>query len=252
MAYSQLGLRLFNFDVGIYMDNDTASASLLMGDPSSATIMLGSAVFICISRIEKKKNVLFNSACILLTVIGMALTTRRTSIVSLVIILALYALFHYKNPLAKIVSVVLFAIVGAVMLYYLLQSRPVDDLSQYLYDNQRFANYTRVLEVSSTHPFGVGYDGVYSNSFMSDNIAPHNTALRWTLMGGYWFTILMLTVLFKTVSKGFKKNLSAEYWILIYAIFASNFIPDILNARFLIIPCMCAFLFAKAEKTKAI
>lgn len=249
--YRYFGIPLFNFEIGEYVGNEMASASLLMGDPSSATIMLGSAVFICISRIEKKINVPYNVICILTIVIGMALTSRRTSIVALLIVLSLYAFLHYKGIVKKIVTLSLFAILGIIMLNYLLISRPVDDLSMYLYDNHRFVNYMRTLEVSVKHPFGIGYDNTYAVTFMSDNIIPHFTVLRWLLMGGYWFAIPMTAIVILTWYTARKKNLSTESWIILYSFFASCFIPDLLNARFFVIPCMCAMLAVKINKPTA-
>lgn len=248
--FHYFGVALFNFHVGEYVGNATASASLLMGDPSSATIMLGSAVFICISRIEKKKNIPYNVICILTTVIGMALTSRRTSIIALIIVLALYSFFHFKGIVKKVVTLCLFAVLGVIMINYLLISRPVDDLSMYLYDNERFANYIRTLEVSLKHPFGVGYDNTHAITFMTDNIAPHLTTLRWLLMGGYWFAIPMVSIVILTWNNARKKNLSTESWIIFYSFFASCFIPDILTARFFVIPCMCALLFQKISKNR--
>ena len=246
--YHTFGIPLFNFEIGEYAGNTMASAALLMGDPSSATIMLGSAVFICISRIEKKKSIPYNVICILTIVIGMALTSRRTSIVALIIVLALYSFFHFKGPAKKILTLMLFAVLGVIMLYYLLISRPVDDLAMYLYDNHRFTNYIRTLEVSLIHPFGIGYDNVHAVTFMTDNIVPHFTVLRWLLMGGYWFAIPMTALVVLTWYTARKKNLSTESWIILYSFFASCFIPDILNARFFVIPCMCAMLAAKINK----
>ena len=250
--YHTFGIPLFNFEIGEYIGNATASAALLMGDPSSATIMLGSAVFICISRIEKKINIPYNVACLLTIVIGMALTSRRTSIVALIIVLALYSFFHFKGPAKKILTLMLFGVLCVIMINYLLISRPVDDLSMYLYDNERFANYIRTLEVSLKHPFGVGYDTIHSNSFMTDNIAPHLTTLRWLLMGGYWFAIPMVSIVILTWNNARKKNLSTESWIIFYSFFASCFIPDIFTARFFVIPCMCAFLFQKISKNSPV
>lgn len=248
IAFFTFGIYFFYHSQGEFFGNATQTFGLMMGDLSSATIMLGSAVFLCIDKLEKKKNPLLYSFIILTIIIGMTFTSRRTSTVTLVVVLALYALTHYKGTFKKIVAIFFFAIIAGIMLYYFQYTRPMDDLSTIFYDNARFANYFRVIEVTATHPFGVGYDGVYSNSFMTDNIAPHNTFLRWTLMGGPLFSVSLTLVPLYALHIARKKKLNTVFWIILYALAASNFIPDILTARFFIIPCICAFLLKSNDK----
>ncbi len=252
IMFFAFGVYFFYHSQGIFFGNTTQTFGLLMGDLSSATIMLGSAAFICISKIEKKKNIILNSAIILVMIIGMTFTTRRTSTVSLIIVLALYALTHYKSTVKKIVAIFFFAVVAGIMLYYFQYSRPMEDLSVLFYDNARFANYLRVFEVVASHPFGVGYDASYANTFMTDGIAPHNTFLRWTLMGGPLFSVSLMAIPIYTLFVAYRKKLTVIFWIILYSLFASNFIPDILTARFFVIPCLCALLFKGEDKNDPI
>ncbi len=243
-AYHLGGMILFKFSIENYLGNTMTPAQLLMEDSSCATIMLGSAVFFILEKIEKKQYIWWQIINILAIVIGMALTSRRTSVISLIIILGVYAFFHYKGALKKTGMLILFGLLVAVMLAYLMISRPVDDLSGYLNDNMRFANYMKSLEIFINNPLGIGYDNAHLASLMTDNIIPHNTLLRWLVMGGIIFTVPMVIVLCYVVKRAFDKKLTSEYWVLIYSLFASNFIPDLLNARFFLIPCMCVMLFA--------
>ncbi len=252
VMFFAFGVYFFYHSQGVFFGNATQTFGLLMQDLSSATIMLGSAVFICISKIEKKKNIVINSLIILVIIIGMTFTTRRTSTVSLVVILALYALTHYKSTVKKIVAIFFFAVVAGVMLYYFQYSRPMEDLSMIFYDNARFENYIRVIEVVFTHPFGVGFDSSYANTFMANGIAPHNTFLRWTLMGGPLFSVSLMAVPIYTLFVAYKKKLTVIFWIILYSVLASNFIPDILTARFFVIPCLCALLFKGEDKNDPI
>ena len=245
VAYQFFGISLFYLSEGIYFGNATFTSGLLMSDLSSASIMLGSAVFINIERIEKKQNIILNVIQMAVIVIGLALTSRRTGAVSLVVVLAIYAITHYKSVFKKITALILFSIVIAVMIYYLVFSRSIENMESLLYENNRILNYLEVIKIIPSHPFGVGYDDTYARTFMTDGVAPHNTVLRWMLMGGPLLAVTLLAIPIYTLIRAFKKKLSCEFWIILYALLAASFIPDILTARFFVIPCMCALLICK-------
>ncbi|MBQ3528229.1 MAG: hypothetical protein IJA52_06750 [Clostridia bacterium] len=248
VAYQFFGISLFYQSEGYYFGKATFTSGLLMGDLSSASIMLGSAVFIAVVRIEKKQRILLNSLQLVVTVIGLALTSRRTGALTLVLVLSLYAITHYKSAFKKIAALILFSIVTMIMGYYLLFSRSIDSISTLFYENNRMSNYINVLQTILTHPFGVGYDDTYARTFMADNVAPHNTFLRWMLMGGPIFSIALMAIPLYTLVCAFKKKLTCEFWIILYALLASNFIPDLLTAKFFVIPCMCALLVFKTPE----
>ena len=117
------------------------------------------------------------------------MTTRRTSVISLIIILALYSFINYKGIFKKTAMIIVFFGLASIMIFYLMMVRPVDNISQYLYENGRFSNYIRSIEVFIGSPLGIGYDNVYLASVMNDNVIPHNTLLGWLVMGGLWFLI---------------------------------------------------------------
>lgn len=245
VAYQFFGISLFYLSEGIYFGNATLTSGLLMSDLSSASIMLGSAVFINIDRIEKKQNIILNVIQMAVIVIGLALTSRRTGAVSLIIVLMLYAVTHYKSAFKKVAAIFLFSVAMGIMLYYLVFSRSIDTIETLLYENNRIANYIEVLKAMPTHPFGVGYDETYAITFMTDGVVPHNTVLRWMLMGGPLLAVTLSAIPIYTLFRAFKKKLTCEFWIILYALLAASFIPDILTARFFVIPCMCALLICK-------
>lgn len=241
---------LFRFSVAEFNGGTMLSAKLLMEDASTATIMLGSAVFFMLERFNKKDKRFLYLIFIFITVLAMALTTRRTSIISLVIFLALYAMIYYKKTSYKILMTIVFFFVIAVMLYYLMQTRPADSYGVYLDDNGRFSNYLSSIRLFFEHPFGLGYDNDYlveiTNSFIV-----HNSFLRWLNMGGIFLAAAMVYIIGYITYVSFKKKLNDEKWLLLYCLFAMNFIPDILNARFFVIPCMLVLLCKGKDDFKA-
>ncbi len=238
---------IFKFSIGNYHGKPMITSKLLMEDLSSATIMLGSGVFFMLERVNNKDRRLQNLAFILITVIAMALTTRRTSIVSLIICFVLYSMLHYRKIFSKIVMFLLFAFIVVLMLQYLMYTRPADSYSDYLEDNGRFAIYLNSLMIFFKNPLGIGYDNVHLAAVCGGTI-PHNTILRWLNMGGIVFTVLLLNIIVYIIKSAWKKGFSDEGWVLIYCFVAMNFIPDILNARFFVIPCMLA-LMCKSRKS---
>lgn len=223
------------------------SCYLLMEDHSCSTIMLGCAVFYILDRM-KKKNWGYLLPALAITVISMAMTSRRTSTISLLIVLAVYVFIHYKGFGKKSLCIFGFTICGIAFLYYMTITRPVDSLSQMFDDNGRIEAYVKSLQILWTHPLGIGYDNAYLAQH-TGGIVPHNTVLRWLAMGGYPFTIAMLLIIVFVVVTAYRKRMTAEYWVIIYSLVASSFIPDIISGRFFIIPCAMVLLYS-AGKTK--
>ena len=241
MIFLIFGETLFKYSVGSYYGNRMISVSLLMEDTSCATIMLGCGIFYMLERFNKKEKPLMYAVLMIVTVIGLAFTTRRTSIISLVICLLLYVPINYKGVFKKLAMFSFVGIVMVVMISYLMISRPVEDYSQYFYSNGRIENYISALGVLAAHPLGVGYDNVYLKNLVGDYV-PHNTLLRWLNMGGIIFAVLMMILLIYLLVAAFRKKLNVDMWVIFYCIIAMNFIPDLLNARFFVIPTMLVFL----------
>ena len=241
--YSATGTAIFKFSVGQYFGEAMNSAKLLMEDTSCSTIMIGCGVFYMLDRLNKKTWLLYGSM-LLVTVIGLAFTTRRTSVISLIIVLVPYVFIHYKGSLKKAVMLLLVALAVGVMVTYLLVARPVDDFSQMLDENGRLEYYSNSIHILFENPLGIGYDNAYLADAVG-GIIPHNTVLRWLVMGGIPFTVPMVAIMLLILRESYRKKFTCEFWILFYTLFASNFIPDILNARFFVIPCMAVFLFSR-------
>ncbi len=242
--YTATGRFIFKFAVGQYNGSSMRSAKLLMEDTSCSTLMLGCGVFYMLDRLNKKNWVLYG-AMIVVTVVGLAFTTRRTSVVTLMIVLVLYVLLHYKGAMKKALMLLIICGIIAVMITYLLAARPVDDIRLVFDENGRVEYYRNSLEVLLKNPLGIGYDNNYLVDVVG-GIVPHNTVLRWLVMGGYPFAVPMVAIMVLILRESYVKKFSAEFWIVLYTLIGSNFIPDILNARFFVIPCMTVFLFSRA------
>ncbi len=242
LMYSYAKVSLFKIQIALSFSGYQTNCYLLMEDHSCSTIMLGCAAFYILERIDKKRWAYMIPA-LAVVIVAMAVTSRRTSTLSLIMVLAAYVLFHYKGIGKKILFAAIGVGVGILMLYYLLLSRPVDTFSQILSDNGRFENFAGAFELIKEHPFGMGYDDSYNVLFMPDHkTTVHNTFLRWCILTGIPAALILLAIIVTVTVEAGRKKLSSEYWAILYTAFASNFIPDILNARFFVILCSVAFL----------
>lgn len=251
MMYTYAKIGLFKIMVALSFSGYQTNCFLLMEDHSCSTIMLGCVVFYMLERIDKKRWVYMLPA-LATVIVAMAVTSRRTSTLSLIIVIAFYVLFHYKGVGKKVFFTVLGVGIGALMLYYLLLSRPVDSFSQMLSDNGRYENFAGAFEIIKEHPLGIGYDDAYNVTFMPDHkTAVHNTILRWCIMAGIPTAVVLCGIIAYTILQAAKKKVTSEYWAILYTMFASNFIPDVLNARFFVILCSVAFLIKSPAADEA-
>ncbi|MBQ7669721.1 MAG: O-antigen ligase family protein [Clostridia bacterium] len=239
--YNYAGIRLFKVAIRRSYSGYQTSFFLLMGDHSSASIMLGCAIFYILDRLSKK-NWYYMIPAMVVILVSMAATSRRSSTIPLFMVIAVFVIFHYRNVGKKILFSIILGLGSIIMMYYLLVVRPVDSFSQILSDNGRFAGYLAALKIIIQHPFGIGYDDDYLTSFMPNNVTPHNTILRWAVMGGIVFAVILVLIVLYCIRTARQKKLTTEFWVLIYAFFSANLIPDILAARFFVLFCSMALL----------
>ncbi|MDD6094176.1 MAG: hypothetical protein PUC29_00315 [Clostridia bacterium] len=246
VIYKFTGEALFRYSVGTYYGNPVTSSKLLMEDTSCSTIMIGGAAFYLLEKLNKR-NWPFILAMAVIIMAGIGVTTRRTSIVTLAIVLVFYVLLHYKGTIKRINMAVLVAGLLSVMFLYLYYTRSILDLFTLTYNNGRFEGYAAGLKLLWDNPFGIGYDNVNLAAAVG-GIVPHNSMLRWLNMGGFIFGIFMFLILIYYLTASFKKKNKTEFWFIGYCLIASNLIPDILNARIFILPIMMALLIADEEE----
>ena len=250
VMYSRFGMILFKLSLSKYFNNYQLSCRLLMEDHSCSTIMLGCAVFYIGDRIKKKTWFIYVPS-LLAVLVALAMTSRRTSTLVLAGIAMIYVYFHFKGVGKKLLLSIIFGIGLIAMIYYLLIVRPVDSFSQAVSDNGRFENYLGAIDLIGENPLGYGYDSNYLASLMPRGVIPHNTILRWACMGGVLFPIPLAALILYVMRCARLKGMTADYWVLLYTIISSNLIPDILNARFFIIPCALVFLIDMREYDEA-
>lgn len=220
------------------------SCSLLFEDTSCSTIMLGCGFIYALMSTKKKKiNYLF--AIVIL--IGLALTSRRTSVISLVVILIPVLLNTGKGIVKKLGLIIIAPLIILITLHFLNLSRPTDNFSQYTQNNGRFIDYISGIDVAVHNPIGIGYGDKYLASKMNSGIIPHNTILRWVDQGGIFLAIPLIVIFIDILLIAKNKKMTLEFWDLIYIFLASNFIPDILNSRFLIIIFTIVLLYEEGE-----
>ena len=242
VMYRYANITLFKIEILPSFSGYQIGCQLLMEDHSSATVMLGVGVFYIMTRLDKK-NWWYYGAALLIVVASMAMTSRRTSTLTLIAVFAVFVMAHYKGMKVKLSLGLLAAAVAGLMLYFLLITRPVESLSQLFNDNGRFENFADAFNVIKNNPLGIGLDDYELASKMENSmITPHNTTLRWLCLGGIPMGILMLLVVAYSVLCAHRKKLAAEFWAVIYTLVASSFIPDILSARFFVIICAAPIL----------
>lgn len=234
IMFSYFSISLFKIATPLSYNGVQTSCSLLFEDTSCSTIMVGCGAFYAYLRgKEKKINYLYS----LITMIGLAFTSRRTSVICLIIILVIYTTFSDIDILKKILYTIFVPIFAFAMIYFLQMSRPVDQVSQLVENNGRIPDYISGIQVFVTNPLGIGYDNTYLASLMIRGIIPHNTVLRWLDMGGIILTFCLISVILYALYQSYEKGLKDDFWVMLYVLGASNLIPDILNARFFIIIC---------------
>ena len=227
---------------GSFSGGNQVSCSLLFEDTSCSTIMIGCGFVYALLSAKNRK---INYFLALIILIGLALTSRRTSVISLIIIIIPLLLNIEKGIVKKLGIFIIAPLIIITTLYFLNLSRPVKNVKQYTNDTGRFADYISGVDVAIHNPLGIGYGDTYLASRMNSGIIPHNTILRWIDQGGVFLAIPLVIIFLDILILSKKKKMDMEYWNLLYVFLASNFIPDILNSRFLLIIVLMVILYKK-------
>lgn len=205
---------------------------LLMEDASSGTIMLGAGAMLAL--INRKKNKAYVLE-LLIIVIGIACSGRRTGALTLVLMMGVYFVLGVKSFKGRIASVFGFAVLARLLLYFMSASRSAFTIDQMLNDNGRFQLGYEGLQLFFKSPLlGYGFDNYYlGNVLMPSRMIVHNTVIRWLDMGGIFLGLAMILIFSLWILLLKQKKQTDFMWCLLYCCAAAMLIPDILNARFI-------------------
>ncbi len=235
----------YNFIYGVdtvYLGQTRIITSLLFLDASSASIFVAIAVFVLIKEYKRFKFAIPKMVIIL---VGITLTSTRTGIVSLFILLGLFALFYRERIGTKLLKITGIAVLGLVTLYALESVRVIEE-GMLLDDTGRVEGYIAALELyfNSDILFGVGYgrDMLY---YLTGEPVPHFVLLKFLVQGGLLHLIVLLIYLVKQFFETPKVGIGR--YLFIGTAIGSCFIPDIFAAKFLVIYMAIMYFEQKLE-----
>ena len=241
-AFKVLGISVFGFkQLTSYGGKLQTGCHLLMEDASSGTIMLGAGAMLALIDIKKNKAYIFE---LIIIIIGIACSGRRTGALTLVLVMGLYYILGVKSLKARITSFISFGGLSLLLLKFMSASRSITNSTQMLDDNGRFKLWKEGLALFIKNPWiGYGFDNVYlEKKLMPSRMIVHNTFIRWLDMGGIFYATLLLLVFMTWLIMLKKYKIIDYYWCLIYVIVASMLIPDVLNARFVYVIVIMSFV----------
>lgn len=246
LAFRMFGVAIFGFkQLYSYGGEIQTGCHLLMDDASSGTILLGVAAMLAF--VNRKVNRFYFMELVVI-IVGMACSGRRTGALTLVLVMGVYYVFGVKRLQDKIKSVVGFGILATALLYFMSASRAITNAQQMFDDNGRFKLWNESVQLFIEKPIlGYGFDNVYLEKIMPSQMIVHNSLLRWLNMGGVFFGGLMIALFLYFLFELKKSNLKDYLWSVLYACAAAMLIPDILNARFFYAIALMAMMCVNAR-----
>lgn len=212
-------------------------------DMSSASIFLVSGAMICLLYGKR----IFNHPYVVLIIIiiGTALSSTRTGIVSFFIIASIFTLFsrNGKHKIAKI-SIFLTLIYLIVNLYNLI--RPMESVTNIVtYDNGRIDLLIYAYNVFIRNPIlGIGFDKSAFILLTGSETIVHTYIITVLVMTGIIYTMVFILLIFLAFLHAKKTKNIEEIWALLLCFFGSLFIPNLMGTRFLVILFSVVFLSA--------
>jgi len=239
MAYHFLHIPLFEMEFsGSYGGKAQLCCTALLEDGSSATVFFACGAILAFSRIKERKAYIAVLICVLA---GMGLSGRRTGLVAFLITLAIYMFTRGNGVGRKILYLFLFLIILYASYSFINLSRPLEQISQMIDNNGRFDMYMDSIRLFARNPlWGYGMDERWMSSLMSDGVIVHNTILRWANFGGALLAVPMIMYVLILIYRAYRKG-NITFWLILCGAVGAQFIPDIINARFVtILACLIA------------
>lgn len=210
--------------------------SFMFYDMSCATVYLATVAFLIL--FSYKTNKIIKILLTSVVVVGMASSSSRSGLISLFIVLFLYAITK-KGIHNKIILSGTALIFTSVSLNILNKVRGIDDPLSYLtHDSGRFEGYTDGLQIFYNSPLlGSGYDLGYVMKQMG-LVVPHFALINMLAQTGIVITSLFVVIFFWLYRLSKRKALHDLKWIILISVIGSMIIPDFFSSRFFTIIAM--------------
>ncbi|MGE7982538.1 O-antigen ligase family protein [Solibacillus sp. NPDC093137] len=216
----------------LLLGGERYATGYLFSDYSFLALYLVSPIYFIFFK-EIKIWIKFNMLFVILS--ASFLTTARTGVIAVVICMLVFLIIYsLRNAIIKTPKVMViwiaFLVVCALLINMLSMIRSEDILSS----SGRYDGYIIALRMWFDSFFlGIGFD---MNSYKSIlGIAmPHNFVIQLLLQGGIVYFILIVTLFFLIFVKSYSLDKNS-IWTLLLIIIGSQFIPDILDSRYLLV-----------------
>lgn len=218
----------------------TARAGL-MGDYSFASLYIASGLLAIIIEYINKKTLKFSQFLIMALILatGVLLSTARTGLYALVIMLLIYMCLNlnaFKWQYLVFIGVVV--IVAPYAISILSSSRGVQSL---LDSSGRVENYIMALKSFEKHPLlgaGLGLQNFQNNTGLD---IPHNFFIQYLAQTGIIGTLIIILPFARYISEIIRSKNTMK-WIFFMVLIGAMVIPDIINSRFLYAIIICSYV----------
>lgn len=213
--------------------------SYLFGDMSSATVYFATAILFILFD---KKESLRKYINILIIIIAMAVSSARSGLVSLILVLMIYFAFGKKRSI-KIKSLLFFLLSLPLIVYFSSMVRKFNSAINYLTNSTgRIEGYLDGLRIFSNNPiFGSGYDLSYKFTLVGKTV-PHNSIIYMMAQMGIILTILYLLVFYRIYKLADIKKLEDMKYAIMASYIGSMIIPGFIASRFFTVIALIVIL----------
>jgi len=222
----------------------------LFYDMSGISVYLGTAVIFLLFFGRRTANYLLSAFIF----IAMALTSARTGVLSLVIVLVGMVLFASKREIDKTPLWFFLAVMGTAAVAVLFGSRSYFTSVQNMisFDNGRNQLILRALENFIEAPFlGKGLD--YATQMKGQgSMAPHFALVNMLAQTGFLITLLFIGILYLIWQTSRRSALGGLKWVYALCILGSCFAPSFFDLRFFTLICMFCIAAPSVGRESAI
>jgi uncharacterized membrane protein YqjE len=225
VSYRLFSIVLFRIE---FLGGGRNYLSFLFFDMSGMTVYMSTGI-IFLFLLKKEKKFLLGS----IILIGIALSTARAGLISLILVLILYVLFSKNNK--KKLNMILFLLVGSTFGIYILgmtRKNITGILNLFTKNNGRIEPMLDTLNAFIKSPLiGYGYDyGLQLKSV--GKVVPHFALLNLLGQTGIIITLLYVFIVLKVLKITKYKKIDDMLWVIILALIGSCVSPGFFDLRF--------------------